>query len=278
MTKHFSKIILYSAAVALLAGATGCKCICRENKSAGIPTITCQPDTQEVYLDEKGSPKTATFSVGVTACQPLRFAWFKVGAAGRDSQKASPTDKCVGVSNVLRIENVRQQDRGLYYCVIAQETDGEEGDVYTRTRLAELKVYAPLQAMANPQLSTGQLQGNVPGKNPCVTSNGQPVSFAASLPFPKDAAGQKFMPQGATCQLTLTQLGTSTALGSDEFWVRWLAPTTTPPGSGCTDPDANDTTMRTFTVKYPKAAHTFVVYLKNAAPVGTTFQLSVNWK
>ena len=89
------------------------------------------------------------------------------------------------------------------------------------------------------------------------------------------------MPQGATsCELKVTQTGNpSSPLSSSEFGVRWT--TLTPKrDTDCTDPVSIDPYKRSFTVKHTNDAHYFVVYLKpaNPPPVGTQFELTVEWK
>ena len=94
------------------------------------------------------------------------------------------------------------------------------------------------------------------------------------------------MPQGATsCELKVTQVGSSLPLTTGEFGVRWTTPTvispiTGKPDTGCTDPISLDPNKRSFTVKHTNDAHIFVVYLKPANPpqIGTQFELTVEWK
>lgn len=272
MTKQNLKTIALIVLAGLAVGATGCKCVCRANKSAGIPIILCQPADQEVSLPTNDCPQTATFRVDVQARCPLRFAWFKLVPAKEGYREEFLQERVGHRSNELKIENVSTNDRALYYCAIAHEAGGGLGDLFTRTRLAELKVYAPIaKAMSNTQLSSGQLQGAVAGTNGCVTGQ-----FAASLPFPKDDTAKKFVSKGTTCALTVTQAGT--LLANDQFGVRWTTPLTKPkPDSGCAGltPDQN---TRSFIIRHGGTPHTFVVYLKTAAPIGTTYQLSVTWQ
>ena len=275
MTKHVLKTIKLITLTGLLAGATGCKHFCLENKSAGVPIILCQPNPQEITQTANDCPQSATFRVEVLPKKNLRFAWFKIDATKPGSPSVLQTNKTGYLTSSLQIENASTNDNGLYYCEIAHETDGELGDVFTRTRLAQLTVYPSLRIMSSTQLSSNPLQSVGEATNACFTGR-----FSASLPFSKDNMGQKFMPQGATsCELKVTQIGSSSPLTTGEFGVRWT--TLTPKrDTGCTDPISLDPNKRSFTVKHPNDAHYFVVYLKPSNPpqIGTQFELTVEWK
>jgi hypothetical protein len=279
MTEQTPNIIASAAMAVLVVGATGCKCVSGMNSDAGIPAITSQPMEQEVELGTNG-PHTATFHVSVKGEKALRFAWYKVIATA-DGTREEPQfgmegeKRQGGLTQTLIIPEVEQSDAGLYYCDIAHEAGGGLGDVVTRTRLAPLIVFASTQPLGGPQVSSGQLQGSVPGSNVCA-----PGQFADGLNFTRDNTGKLFTAAGSNCDLTVAPINASgvvqPALPYGQFGVCWTVPVGFTTGcADITNPTAP--TTRSFKVTKPNDAHTFFVYFKNAAPVGAKYQLTVQW-
>lgn len=273
MTKTISGLLALAIFAGLAGSATGCKSLCRKKNSSGILNIVRQPVDTEVQLTN-GVPQTATFRLRVKDAQSARFAWYKIVPNTNGYREELLTKREGDRTNVLTIENVSTNDRGLYFAEIANETTDGRGEILTRSRLAELKVFDSISIRMAPQVSSGQLQGCVPGTNPCG-----PGGFAASITFAKDDSGQKFVAAGSTCQLSVKQVVNSTSipLTTNQFGARWIALTPKQVSSDCAG-DGPDSNTRSFAVKYAGTPYTFVVYLKNPAPVGTTFQLTVDWK
>ncbi len=287
MSKTNWKTIVLVAFASLAVGATGCKCICLDNKAAGIPTITCQPLDQEIYLPTNGCPQTVLFRVGVKTENATRFAWFKLEPTERGLREVPQDCKRGGLSNVLRIDNVGTNDWGLYYCEIAHEAGRElgdgckstQGDVITRTRLAELKVYAPMiRIMSTTQVSSGTVQGNIPGPGSCP-----PGSYSASIPFNKDSKGAYFTAPtaaGSTCDLSVSLVdsaGNLTPLPNALFGASWSTGKPFGCASNGSAADSSDLNKRTFAVSQYGKPHAFVVYFKNQQTIGAKYQLKVEW-
>ena len=195
MTKHVLKTIKLITLTGLLAGATGCKHFCLENKSAGVPIILCQPNPQEITQTANDCPQSATFHVAVLPKENLRYAWFKIDPTKPGSPGVLQSKRTGYLTSSLQIENASTNDNGLYYCEIAHETDGELGDVFTRTRLAQLKVYPSLaRTMSSTQLSSNPLQSVGEATNACFTGK-----FSASLPFSKESTVCTWMPSQPRC-------------------------------------------------------------------------------
>jgi hypothetical protein len=122
-----------------------------------------------------------------------------------------------------------------------------------------------------PQVSTGQLQSIDPGTDTCA-----PGKFSAGLNFIKDDAGQKFLACGKSCNLKVAILslrGDAQELKTTQFGVAWTTPS--PYNCGCASTTIDNFT-RSFTISR-EVDHTFFVFLKTAAPVGTEYQLTVTW-
>lgn len=270
--------------VGLVCGLlTGCNC--KSNKKAGIASITCQPEDQEVYLNKAGN-HSALFTVetGERAC---RYQWVKREDTGDACKELNMPDKMGGTSKTLKLEDVKSSDGGFYACVVVRENGAEPGDVVSKTRWAELRVYPVMenkfmpQALTSltniggtgvPQISSRKLSGAVPGTTTCIPNN-----YVASLSFPKDDAGAYFYAPtlaGSKCDLSITQVngGVTTQLSNTKFAARW----NTPDGSwNCVADKATTTDTKTFNVTKLGIKHTFTIYFTDPQPNTMTNKLRV---
>lgn len=273
--------------VILLVGfLTGC--VCTANKNAGVPFITCQPVDIEVYL-VNGPSQNVTFEVKVDDGN-CRFEWYRVNPIKDGFAELSQKSKPGGNTSILTLNNVSEADAGQYFCTIVHETGNELGDVTSRTRLAELRVY-PVKSSAKEystpkptffaltnlgggiyQLSSRQLTGAASGSVSC-----QPPSYVASLTFTKDDQGQYFASGTYNrCEAHVTQIlnGVATPLLNTKFAARW---NTSGGFNGCLTDKAGTTDAKEFTVVKSGKNHTFVIYFVDPQPTGTTNQLRVDW-
>ena len=268
--------------IGLVCGlVTGCNCA--SNKKEGIASITCQPEDQEVYLNKAGD-HSAQFTVEVGE-RASRYQWVKREDTGDACKEVPMSAEMGGMSKTLKLAAVKSSDGGFYACLVVRENGAEPGDVVSRTRWAELRVYPTtenkimpqaLTSLTNatgvPQISSRKLSGAVPGTTTCIPNN-----YVASLSFPKDDAGVFFIsPPGAgsKCDLSITQVNgaVTTPLSNTKFAARW----TTPDGSGdCATDKAATTDTKTFNVTKLGTKHTFTIYFKDPQPNTTTNKLRV---
>ena len=274
----------------ILVGTFLTGCVCTANKNAGIPIITCQPVDLEIDLAD-GPNQNATLEAKVDDGN-CRFEWYRVNPIKDGFAELSQKFKPGGNTSVLTLNNVSSTDAGQYFCTIVHETGNELGDVTSRTRLAELRVYpaksspkkyftakASVSAIVFTnggggvyQLSSRQLTGAASGNVSC-----QPPSYVASLTFTKDDQGQYFA-SGTSynrCEARVTQIlnGVPTPLPNNKFAARW---STSGGFNGCLTDKVN-TTAKEFTVSQHNKNHTFVIYFVDPQPTGTTNQLRVDW-
>jgi hypothetical protein len=273
---------------------TGCKTCCKENETAGLACITCQPTNAEVYMIA-GANQTATFHVGTDASN-CRFAWYKIIPNGTGFGQQSQTGKPGGTTDTLQIQNVSKSDEGFYTCEIAHENMNELGDTFTRTRWAELIVYGGRREYSPPkihvrmplmlnvtnvggggtQISSRQLVSAVQG----IVTNCTPSNFVASLTFTKDNAGNYFTLPLNTSKgiLHVTQIvgTTRTALPNNKFSARWY--TSGAGNYGCIDNSTTDSFAKMYIVPRPTYSQTFVIYFVDPQPNGAMEELQVDWQ
>ena len=114
-------------------------CSCTENKKAGVPQITCQPVDQTVYLRGDGR-QDVSFHTEVRE-RNCRYEWYCLQVAEKVCTPVSLAEQPGGQSATLVLTNINESSKGFYYCEIIHEAEGGLGEVSSRSRVAELKVY-----------------------------------------------------------------------------------------------------------------------------------------
>jgi hypothetical protein len=144
MTRQISRIITLVACAGLIAGATGCKCIyknecakvCEENKEAGLPTILCQPLDTMV-----GEKESATFNVTAVG-KDLAYQWYRNGDPLADKEGFKGANQ-----PQLFVSDLPGGKVGNYFCRIVS-TDSSELPISTDTRVATLGIVQRSQVEA----------------------------------------------------------------------------------------------------------------------------------
>lgn len=270
----------FGTCVAALSAVLLSGCTCPENRKAGVPLITCQPVDQEVSLGV-GSSQSASFHVGVRE-KDCRFEWYRLKLTPGGSVPASLAGQTGGRTDTLVLENVTEATRGFYYCEIVHEAAAGLGDVSSRTRIAELKVYPVRQlfmlsatgTVVTVQLSTQTLINNPAGGSAVCDL----PSYLTSITYSKDDSGLKFHSPAsspATCRLSVSKAtpGGDVPLTNTKWTAKWSLLT----GAKTCVTTKPDTLARTFNVTQFNKDHYFVIYINDPVVVGDTFKLRVEF-
>jgi hypothetical protein len=247
-----SKNVYRMAGLAVAAGATialtACKCICPENRRAGLPVILCQPMNQQVTTNQD-----AVFKVRAVG-ENLSYQWFFQNSDRViEVRNGQGSDLVVPASTPNRFGN--------YWCAV--RADGSLGLEQIQTRSATLtESFALSGGFTNPTTGTFTTsQGTGSCCNYCGWINFQ----NGGQGFPLNAG------QTVTIQLSLSST-MSPLIDTSNYCARWRYGGKTNQ-TGCFT--VISSTQEQFTAPVT-ATYAITVYIKNNCPPnGTLYYMTL---
>jgi hypothetical protein len=255
MTKQISRIIVLATFAGLVAAATGCKCVCKANRKAGLATIMCQPMDQDA-----ASGEATTFKV--KACgEELSYQWhFK-----RDGIEVPLSDEehYAGIQkSELQVKNVDKSTLGLYWCEVRSTSD-DGRPKWSQTRMASLGTFSGFNIastnmaallLQNPvRSSSGSASITCPAK-----CEGNTFAFTGVVVY--DNNGLKYRPNQVVTKGTVKVSVGNTVINNTDYVMLWRVTRT---DYCCATKVAGSATDREFPCDSSKA-YTFTVYLDSA--------------